>query len=568
MIRRAGALESRIPHKHGFGWDVCVYVGLKRFLGYKQRQEIQGQLEAEHGIAISTGEISRLEALFLGYLEALHQSRSGELAAALQSDGGWPMHVDATGEDGRGTLLTVFTGWRRWVLGAWKIPTEHADSIRPRLQEVVDRFGAPCAIMRDLGRAMRQATGALVAGLAQPVPVLSCHRHFLSDIGNDLLEAPHGELRGIFRCAKVRPGLRSLARDLGRKIGTRIDEARAGLERWQAALDGSHRLPEGTDGLGVVRGWAQWVLDYTTDSVYGSFPYDRPYLALYDRCRQACRAADAFYRHPPKDRTVRRALERFRTVLDAILDDPEAAKVVSTLRSRAVLFDELRDCLRLEDPSVRGGPSRKPGAKIPRAEEEAAGLHDIRKDIERLVTSLRKRRPARGPAKATRKAIDLVLEHVDRHGKSLWGHAIRLPQRAGGGIRLVARTNNDQENSFHTLKHGERRRSGRKILTQDFERLPAAAALAMNLRRPDYVSILCGSLEELPTTFARLDAQRRQACLTGNRAELTAQDATQGIVETASLPMADRCLVRSEAMNRRIQQAARSRAPHARRKAG
>ncbi len=83
-------------------------------------------------------------------------------------------------------------------------------------------------------------------------------------------------------------------------------------------------------------------------------------------------------------------------------------------------------------------------------------------------------------------------------------------QQAGGGIRLVERTNNILENFFHNMKHGERRRSGRKILTQDFEHLPPAAALAYNLRRDDYVAILCGSLEKLPEAFAQLDAQRRR----------------------------------------------------------
>src|SRR5207245_1041030 len=70
----------------------------------------------------------------------------------------------------------------------------------------------------------------------------------------------------------------------------------------------------------------------------------------------------------------------------------------------------------------------------------------------------------RGRAKDTREAIDLILEHLDRHGPYLWGHALRLPRRVGGGIRLVARTNNGLESLFHTIKHGERRRSGRKIL--------------------------------------------------------------------------------------------------------
>src|SRR2546430_17146856 len=68
-------------------------------------------------------------------------------------------------------------------------------------------------------------------------------------------------------------------------------------------------------------------------------------------------------------------------------------------------------------------------------------------------------------------------------GPYLWGHALRLPRRVGGGIRLVARTNNGLESLFHTIKHGERRRSGRKILTQDFEILPPAAALARSEER-------------------------------------------------------------------------------------
>src|SRR5256884_1775609 len=96
--------------------------------------------------------------------------------------------------------------------------------------------------------------------------------------------------------------------------------------------------------------------------------------------------------------------------------------------------------------------------------------------------------------------------HLDRHGPYLWGHALRLPRRVGGGIRLVARTNNGLESLFHTIKHGERRRSGRKILTQDFEILPPAAALATNLHHADYVSLLCGSLDRLPEAFAALDA--------------------------------------------------------------
>src|SRR5207249_12085854 len=73
-----------------------------------------------------------------------------------------------------------------------------------------------------------------------------------------------------------------------------------------------------------------------------------------------------------------------------------------------------------------------------------------------------------------------------RHGPYLWGHALRLPRRVGGGIRLVARTNNGLESLFHTIKHGERRRSGRKILTQDF----ATAAATFSVRSEEHTSEL------------------------------------------------------------------------------
>ena len=142
---------------------------------------------------------------------------------------------------------------------------------------------------------------------------------------------------------------------------------------------------------------------------------------------------------------------------------------------------------------------------------------------------------------------------------------ITLPSRAGGGLRVVERTNNLEENFFRDMKHRERRRSGRKVLTQDFERLPPAAALVPNLEKPDYIAILCGSLETLPAAFAELDALRREAKRSGRPIVPPATASLRPVVESASLPAADRRIVRSDAMNRRIRAAAKSRAPRAQR---
>src|SRR5438046_3117395 len=113
-------------------------------------------------------------------------------------------------------------------------------------------------------------------------------------------------------------------------------------------------------------------------------------------------------------------------------------------------------------------------------------------------------------------------------------------RRVGGGIRLVARTNNGLESLFHTIKHGERRRSGRKILTQEFEILPPAAALATNLHHADYVSLLCGSLDRLPEAFAALDAPHR------SRSIAVGAKQSSTTVETASLSTIDKRFVRRQ----------------------
>ena len=136
--------------------------------------------------------------------------------------------------------------------------------------------------------------------------------------------------------------------------------------------------------------------------------------------------------------------------------------------------------------------------------------------------------------------LDVVLSHLDRHGDTLWGHVLAGAQP--GTIRVVARTNNILEQFFHRLKHGDRRRSGRKVLTHDFEAIPPGAALACNLSRPDYVTLVCGSLDDLPARFSAIDVAADRTALPDPPPELT----------RAALPLGDRRLVRRPAFRRRL----------------
>jgi hypothetical protein len=549
VTRRASILSEALMPGGNAGYDVMVFVGLERFVRHRQREEIQAVLLGQ-GIDISTGEVSKLSRKFARYTARLHHARAGEIKAALESDGGWPLHIDATGEAGRGTMLVVMAGWRKWVLGSWKIATERADLILPCLQETVQRFGPPCAAMRDLGKAMTPALDDLVSELHLSIPVLACHQHFLADVGKDLLEPAHAELRGLFRRTKVRPKLRALVRDLGRELGTDIEDARQAVLDWQSRTEGGHRIDSGRDGMATVRALAQWVLDFKAAATGLDFPFDRPYLDLYDRCLTALRAIDAFLHTQPQDKKIARLLRRLHRYLDPVASEVPFRQVAARLRRRAALFDELRGVLRVvaTEPEPR--------------DETVDDLEQMHVELDALVVSLQNRRPARGPAQDTREAIDLILEHIEAHGDNLWGHAIGLPDSVGGGIRLVSRTNFLLENFFGELKHDERRRSGRKNLGQDLEHLPAEAALVRNLSHDDYVTTVCGSLNDLPQAFAELDRQARETRLTGASPQDQDEDLAAVLqIASASLSPADRRVVRTEDMDRRIAAAAGSRAP-------
>jgi hypothetical protein len=405
--------------------------------------------------------------------------------------------------------------------------------------------------MRDLGRAMIWAARQLTREMKLKIPILSCHSHFLRDVGQDLMAASYDQIRCLVRRHCIRGRLRALARNLGRGLSGQLPDLREDVESWAKAADYNDRvLPTGASGLAIVRALAQWALDYKRDGHSLGFPFDRPYLDFYRRCCMLHRATDAFLRQAPGDKRVRRALMSLARTLNPVIGDKAFSDAATKLVRCAALFERLRQVLRLS-PDKRPTPGT-----VLTPKQATVALQGVHGNIRRLQQDLRRNRPMRGPAQDARQAVDIVLDHLKRHGRSLWGHAIRLP---GGDIRLVDRTNNALEGFFRGLKHGERRRSGRKVLTYDLERLPAAAALATNLTRPDYVEILCGSLDRLSQAFMEIDTDQRALL---HPVSIAGQRAAANEILSSSMPHADLALIRTTALRDCILEAAQSRAPY------
>jgi len=214
-------LSRLVPPRQGYGYDLIVQVGLARYLRNLQRDEIRTELLREHGIVVSDGSITHLCDRFLRLLEGLHHRRAPALRAAMS--GGYPLHIDATSEHGKGGLFVCLDGWRGWVLHAVKISSENADELRPCIEETTRRFGDPIAVVRDLSTA---EAGAVDSLREKGIPDLVCHYHFLGAIGKKLFDDPYAVLRNLLRQSKVRTQLRELLRELRQHTTAEVYEGK------------------------------------------------------------------------------------------------------------------------------------------------------------------------------------------------------------------------------------------------------------------------------------------------------------------------------------------------------
>ena len=72
VIRKA--LAGQLVPSRSVGYDVVAFVGTERYLHHRRREQIRTTLESKHGIAISSGEVSALQRLFVDYLGRLEAS--------------------------------------------------------------------------------------------------------------------------------------------------------------------------------------------------------------------------------------------------------------------------------------------------------------------------------------------------------------------------------------------------------------------------------------------------------------------------------------------------------------
>jgi len=467
------------PHQR-YAYDLVVHVGLARYLRGKQREEIRAKLYSERGFMLSEGSISNLCDRFLVYFEALHLARVPELRRAMQA--GYPLHLDATCEHGKGGLFVCMDGWRGWVLAATRIPSEHEDHLRPWVEKTVALFGNPIATVRDMGEGMAKAVAPL---RAQEVPDFICHYHFLGAVGKQLFEKPYRVLGNLLRQHKIQGDLRALLRELCQYRGSSTFSGRFGPGPIHEDLP--------VLLLWILEGEGRKTLLY---------PFSLPHLELLHRCQQALRKAECWL-PSPRTAATRRAIAHLTRLVNRMDRDTRFAVAETRLEKGWQAFCALRDVLQLTNAELPNGDHRPHQITLPAL--EAGRLEMIEQAAKEYEAELREHTANTGNHDATHPA-HIILKYFKRYGKHLFGHPT-LRDEDGTILAVVERTNNIPEHFFGAEKRKLRRRLGRAHLGRDLENQPAQAALVANLQHPEYVRVVCGSLDHLPTAFAELDGR-------------------------------------------------------------
>jgi hypothetical protein len=479
---RSGSLAQLVKPGQKYGYDLIVQVGLWRYLARLQREEIRRMLLNDHGIELSAGSVSALCDRFLVYLEALHVARAPVLRKALE--GGYPMHLDATCERGKGGLFVCLDGWQGWVLWAARIPSESRANLAPVVEKSVHLFGQPIATVRDMGEGCASAVTSLrEAG----VPDLVCHYHFLAATGKSLFGHLYDRLRSMIRQSQCRSDLYVLLRN---------------LRKYSASERTGGRFGEGTirDELKAL---ILWVLEEDGRSD-APFPFSLPHLDFAQRCLQVEQLAETWV-HGPLSDTECRAVSCLKHLMSRIKLKPRFSSTVDELATRWAAFCELRDVLRLSNAELPRGDVRSMQECLPALER--LRLEQIKQAVDQYTADLESRIPAEQKGKKKPDcAAGIILRYLRKHDPSLFGHPVKLDEQ-GRVVAVVQRTNNVAEHFFGRQKQNLRRRVGRGQLSRDLAKQPAQVSLASNLNYPEYVRLLSGSLEDLPAAFARLDQQ-------------------------------------------------------------
>jgi len=462
-----------------FGYDVIVYVGLAIFVHYRSNQDIMRSLAAKN-ICISDRQISNLGRKFVTYLAIAHDEAREQICSSMARKGGYILHIDGTFEGDSPHLFCGLDGISELVLDAIKIPSEKKEYIVPFLMRIKQKYGNPIALVHDMGTGIMGA----VTEVFRDIPDYICHFHFLRDIGKDVLLEDHQCIMKGLKDHKIRRSLRQKLRYLENKIGENI-------ELINEFFSGESIITESKIELFfdiVVYSLIQWVFEAPRQSKGYGFPFDTPHLVFYRRLEKIYRELSKVL--DSSDRKNKKSIAKVCNLIKVVLDDKNLKTTVENIEVKIVVFNKLRESLRIALPSGEKGLN----------DEGDSDVKTIEKKVKKFKQWLE-------DDKDRKKTYAKMIKQIEKYWDKLFADPIEVNTNEGGFTIVPQRTNNILERFFRNEKRRDRKKQGCVSLTKTLKAILAKTPLIRNLENPEYLNILLNDCSSLAERFSRIDAK-------------------------------------------------------------
>ena len=465
---RSDALLQLVQSRCTVAYDILVFVGQALFRRHRTIDEVRIELLVRN-VRLSTSEIGYLGRKFILFLAIAHSQATPRIRQAMNLAGGYVLHLDATHDGDAPVLMTSMDSMSKFVLANVKISSEDSADIANFLRKLKISYGTPTASVHDMGKGICKAVSDVFPG----TPDFVCHFQFLRDIGKDLLGPAYGELRQRLRKHSASTQLSALVREVRAEFEPRQQRAQCALMA-KALKSGEHHDIEPTTAIYLL---ALWALQGKHEGDGYGFPFDRPLLIFAERILELDRLLPGLV-HRFGDGN--KLFCKFAKLVALMANDVELRLKVEELKWRSIIFDQLRDAMRIAPVDGGNGLNDDVTAEV---------MTSIRHGVEKFRQGLDDdRRLAADPL--CRK----MAAQIDKYGDKLFADPIEVKTPNGTTIIYPQRTNNILEQFFRSFRRGERRKTGNDSLCRTLQTMLADTPLVKNLDNPQYMKILlsCG----------------------------------------------------------------------------
>jgi len=482
---RSEELCALVPPGANFGYDVIVYTGKALFLRHRTEVEVMTEL-AQRNVQISPREVSLLGMKFILYLAIAHQQCAPDLTADMQTRGGYICHLDATCEGRDPLLMSSIDSLSEIVLGNVKLPAEDEKHIIPFLERIKITFGIPLALVHDMGKGIIKA----VAKVFPNVPDFICHFHFLRDIRKDFLSTEYDIIRNRLKKHGISAKLRYQAKQLKSAMASSPES----IQALEAGIHGALLQIDSLPPLPAINSYAliQWTLRGKSEGNGYGFPFDRPHLAFTKRIYRLNADIERIEKiHLGENGRDNAPYFKIHEALKPIMKDNALRKAVEAIEEKIVVFEKLRDAMRIAMQSGHRGLND---------EGHNGSCHTIENRVQKFRTWLTGHR-----GYTQNPGAQKMIGQIDKYWQKLFTDPITV-QTPSGPIQIQPqRTNNILEQFFRALKRANRRKTGNASSSRMLRTIIADTPLVRNLEKPIYTKILFNGKASLEEVFAEIN---------------------------------------------------------------